>query len=57
VFYSTKSQLRLPPERLDLSRAGCSDRIVGRESNEVHGFSGLEDLWLDPELLRRARAG
>lgn len=55
VFYSTKAQLRMPPERLDLSRPGCSDRIVGRESNAVHGFSGLDELWLDPELLRRAR--
>jgi len=56
LFYSTKSQLRIPPERLDLSCPGCSDRIVGRESNDEHGFGGLDDLWLDPELLRRSRA-
>jgi hypothetical protein len=56
LFYSTKSQVRIPPERLDLSCPGCSDRIVGRESNDEHGFGGLDDLWLDPELLRRSRA-
>ncbi len=57
VFYSTKSQLRLPPERLDLSRPGCSDRIVGRESQAAGQFKGLDDLWVDPEVLRRARLG
>jgi HD-GYP domain-containing protein (c-di-GMP phosphodiesterase class II) len=57
VFYSTKSQMRIPPERLDLSRPGCSDRIVGRESNADYGFTGLDELWLDPDVLRRSRAG
>lgn len=57
VFFSTKSQLRIPPERLDLSLPGCSDCIISRESNASHHFTGLDELWLDPELLRRARAG
>jgi len=57
VFYSIKSQLRIPPLRLDLSLPGCSDRIISRESNASHQFAGLDELWLAPELLRRARAG
>ena len=65
VFFSTKSQLHLPPERLDLARPGCSDRIVGRvpreegaeaERRQAH----LDELWAGPEVLQRVhrrRAG
>jgi HD-GYP domain-containing protein (c-di-GMP phosphodiesterase class II) len=45
VFFSTKSQLRIPPERLDLSRKGCSDRIASREAPEAWRFGPLDDLW------------
>lgn len=53
VFYSTKSELRLPPQRLDLAGRGCSDRIVGRHAGEGARFAGLNELWADPEALRR----
>ncbi len=45
VFYSTKSQLRLPPEELDLSRPGCSEKIVAREDPVQWNFPDLNDLW------------
>lgn len=43
VFYSLRSKLMLPVERLDLSRS--SDRIVGRESRRDWNVPMLEGLW------------
>ncbi|HRM93369.1 MAG TPA: HD-GYP domain-containing protein, partial [Alicycliphilus sp.] len=31
VFYSTKSDMRIPPELIDLSAPGCREQIAGRE--------------------------
>ncbi len=53
TFYSTKSQMRITPERIDLARPGCAERIVGREPQEAANFPGLDELWADPETLRR----
>jgi HD-GYP domain-containing protein (c-di-GMP phosphodiesterase class II) len=53
VFYSMRSQLRMPPQRLDLSKPGCTDRIAGRHAGEAGQFAGLDELWADPALLRR----
>ncbi len=53
VFYSTKSQLRITPQRLDLAQPGCSDRIVGRHVDKDLGFGNLEALWAEPEALQR----
>ena len=53
VFYSTRSQMRIEPLRLDLSQPGCSDRIVARHAKEGHTFGHLDELWADPELVRR----
>jgi len=53
VFYSTKSQMRMTPQRLDLSDKGCSDRIAGRHAAEINSFGHLDELWADPALLRR----
>lgn len=55
VFFSIGSQMPVRPTVLDLSRPGCSDRIVGRESPAKWGFARLDELWLDPEVLRRSR--
>ncbi len=55
VFFSTQSNMRLPPVLLDLSRAGCASRIVGREDPAKWGFKQLHELWLDGEVLRRSR--
>ncbi len=56
VFFSTKSQMPIPAERLDLAQRGCSDRIVGREPREPGRFDRLEELWVDADTLRRFRA-
>lgn len=53
IFFSTKSQLHVTPELVDLARKGCSDRIVGREGAEGR-FAHLDELWADPQVLRRA---
>ncbi len=58
VFFSTKSQLHITPVMLDLSRPGTTDRIVAREPRVVDGvprFTHIDELWADPEALRRAR--
>lgn len=53
MFYSMRSQLRIAPQRVDLSRPGCTDRIVGRHADDGAVFTGLNELWADPELLRQ----
>ena len=53
VFFSTKSQMPIPPEVLDLSHPGCSDRIAARESNKVWQFPHLDELWAGAETLRK----
>jgi len=53
VFYSLRSEMRIPPQRLDLAAPGCSDRIVAREGDRADQFGRLDDLWLDPQLLPR----
>ncbi len=55
VFFSTKAQLPLSPELVDLNHPGCSDRITARESNEVWKFKHLEELWAGAEVLEKAR--
>jgi HD-GYP domain-containing protein (c-di-GMP phosphodiesterase class II) len=45
VFFSLKSQTRLPPEVVDLSRTGGSERIVGQEDSAKWGFDDLNALW------------
>lgn len=44
VFYSTKSQLRIPPEPLDLSRPGCTEKIIAREDPAQWNFPDLNEL-------------
>jgi len=51
VFFSLKSQMPIPLQRLDLS-AGSSDRIVGRESPEKWKFTFLNDLWASGAIRR-----
>jgi len=45
VFYSTKSNMPIPVQAVDLSAAGATDRILGREPAENWGFTHLEELW------------
>ncbi|OWQ93944.1 phosphodiesterase [Roseateles aquatilis] len=48
AFYSTKSQMPIPTQVLDLSAQGASDRIVGREDPATWGFQRLDELWQAP---------
>lgn len=45
VFFSTKSQVRIAPEVIELARPGVRDRIVSREDPDHWGFKDLADLW------------
>jgi putative nucleotidyltransferase with HDIG domain len=45
VFFSTKSQLRLSPEIVDLASPGINETIVAHEDPAKWGFPDLEELW------------
>jgi HD-GYP domain-containing protein (c-di-GMP phosphodiesterase class II) len=54
-FFSTRADMHVEPRRVDLSRPGCRDRIGAREVGAGSRFPRLDELWADPELLRRSR--
>lgn len=45
VFFSTRSKTYIPPEMIDLSRPGVTEKIVGRENAAIWGIKNLDDLW------------
>ena len=45
VFYSTRSQARIKPEIIDLSRPNSADKIAGREDPAHWKFPDLNELW------------
>ena len=45
VFFSTKSNMRIVPELVDLSRPGITEKIVGREDPAKWRFNDLNELW------------
>jgi HD-GYP domain-containing protein (c-di-GMP phosphodiesterase class II) len=45
VFFSTKSDVRIKPEVLDLSSAAASDKIVSIEDASKWNFPDLNELW------------
>lgn len=45
VFFSTKSNLRILPQLIDLSRPDCAEKISGREDPTKWKFSDLNELW------------
>ena len=45
VFFSTKSNTRIPPEVVDLSRPGVRDKIAGREDPAKWNIPDLNELW------------
>lgn len=53
LFFSTKSNMPIAVQRLDLSRPGVSDRIAGREPTEAWNFPHLDELWAGDALPRR----
>ena len=47
VFFSTKSDQRIPPEDLDLGSPRCRDKIDSIEPPEKWPFKDLDQLWTD----------
>ncbi len=45
VFFSTKSKTYIPPELLDLAKAGVNDKIAGREDPAVWNIKNLDQYW------------
>jgi HD-GYP domain-containing protein (c-di-GMP phosphodiesterase class II) len=45
VFFSTKSNMRIVPEIVDLSRPGGSEKIMSREDPAKWRFNDLNELW------------
>ncbi len=45
VFFSTKSNLRIPPEVIELSLPGATEKIVSREDPAKWRFADLNELW------------
>ena len=45
VFFSTKSDVRIPPEVINLSEPGCKEKIAAREDPEFWRFKDLNELW------------
>lgn len=52
VFFSTRSRMPVPLELVDLSRSHCSDRILGRESNDEWSFPHLAELATGQQAAR-----
>ena len=53
VFFSTKSNMRIAPDVVDLSSPGTTERIIGREDPEKWGFPDLDQLWSGVDIVRR----
>ncbi|MCL2830844.1 MAG: HD-GYP domain-containing protein [Betaproteobacteria bacterium] len=49
IFFSVKSNARIPPETIDLARPNCPERIVAREDADQWNFPDLNNLWNTPE--------
>ncbi|SDP67537.1 HDIG domain-containing protein [Rhodoferax sp. OV413] len=45
VFFSTKADMRIPPQVIDLAATGCKEKIIGREDPETWRFPDLNELW------------
>lgn len=45
VFFSTKSNMRITPEIVDLSSPAARDKVVAREDPEKWQFADLNELW------------
>jgi len=50
VFFSTKSNSRIPVEVLDLSKPSARDSIVGHEDPVVWGVHDINEIWSQFEI-------
>jgi putative nucleotidyltransferase with HDIG domain len=48
VFFSTRSNMRIVPEIVDLSRSDTTEKIISREDPAKWNFNDLNDLWSHP---------
>jgi putative nucleotidyltransferase with HDIG domain len=53
VFFSTRSNMPIAPEVVDLASSLCQDAIAGRESNAQWRFPHLNELWAGIDTLRK----
>ncbi|MDD5300785.1 MAG: HD-GYP domain-containing protein [Gallionella sp.] len=47
IFFSIKSNARIAPEILDLSKPACKDKIVSHEDTIKWGIHDIQELWSD----------
>ena len=45
VFFSIKSNARIPPEMVDLSKPSCKDRIMAHEDPAKWNIPDIHELW------------
>ncbi|MCO4095108.1 MAG: HD-GYP domain-containing protein [Acidovorax sp.] len=45
VFFSTKADLRIPPEVINLAAPDCNEKIVAREDPDKWRFPDINELW------------
>jgi hypothetical protein len=45
TFFPIRSGLHVTPERIDLARPSCSDRIANLEEPATRAFTRLDELW------------
>ena len=45
VFFSTKSNMRILPQVIDLSRSDVAEKIISRENPAQWNFPDLNELW------------
>lgn len=53
VFYSTRSNMRMLPEEINLGSPWVQDKVVACESPDKWPFTDLEQLWGAPDPKRR----
>lgn len=53
LFFSTKSQLHILPETIDLSRPGTADGIASREDPERWRLARVDEIWAGEAAARR----
>ena len=51
VFFSTHANARVRPEIIDLSHAGCIEKIVAREDPVKWNFLDINELWLGQKVV------